>query len=114
MPINSRVLPGNAPAKAGHARPQDDKEVVISCECLTRIVQAALQAAPVNKLHEIIEVAVATQPQCATEITGLLYKPGIDSKDGPAVASADGRNARNGDGVTPAAARTPTVRPAPT
>ena len=99
--INSRVSPGDHLVQKGHIRLHDDKDVVMPCECLTRIVQAALQAAPPSKVHEIIEVAIAMQPQCAEEITGLLKKPGIDFKDGPAMASnnnhGDGRRGGNGD-----------------
>ena len=66
------------------------------CECLTRIVQAALESARPNKVHDLIEMAMAMQPQCAEEITGLLRKPRIDGKDGPRAAANDGD--RNGYG----------------
>ncbi len=106
--IGSRVAPGD------RERARDDKDVVLPCECLTRIVQAALESAPASKTHELIEMAMAAQPQCAEDINDLLKKPridGKDAKDGPGTASnnRDGRNGpyhssdgstsgRNGDG----------------
>ena len=83
--IASRVSPGERSTR-GHD-PKDG--VSIACECLTRIVQAAVESAPSSKVHELIEVAMSVQPQCAGEIADLLKKPRIDGKDSPRVASAD-------------------------
>ena len=85
--INSRVSPGEDPARQKHATERDGKDVVMPCECLTRIVQAALQAAPPSQIHQLVETAMAMQPQCSNEIAALLKKPGIDFKDSPALAS---------------------------
>ena len=94
--INSRMSAGDQPTRPGVKSTRDPKDgVMISCECVTRIVQAALQAAPNNKAHDIIETAMAMQPQCGEEFAGLLKKPGIDFKDGPAAAD-NGNGSRNG------------------
>ncbi len=98
--IDSRVAPGERPARSGATRaPHDAKDGVVPCECVTRIVQAALQAAPNGKAHQIIEEAMSMQPQCGEEIAGLLKKPDIDFKDGPAAADNNGNRdgSRNGD-----------------
>lgn len=96
--INSRAGSGEQPTRPGAKSTHDPKDgVAVPCECVTRIVQAALQAAPNSKAHDIIETAMAMQPQCGEEFAGLLKKPGIDFKDGPAVAD-NGNRGRNGDG----------------
>lgn len=92
--IASRVSPGER-----SARDHDPKDgVSVACECLTRIVQAAVESAPSDKVHELIEVAMSAQPQCANEIADLLKKPRIDGKDTPRVAStARGNRGAAGD-----------------
>ena len=92
--LMQRAISSRVPADERSKRDHDPKDgVTIDCECLTRIVQAAVESAPSNKVHELIEVAMSAQPQCANEIVDLLKKPLIDGKDSPRVAST-GRGSR--------------------
>lgn len=53
----------------------------ISCECLTKIVGAGVNAAPAES-KEIVEMALSLHPECADALNALLSSPNSNAPDG--------------------------------